>query len=222
MKIRLIRVLNVLFLICVLVLTASCQTEDPPPVAPLNPSIEQINDSDGAEIIDQPVVTPEEQPSDAFEVQETPEEEIENIEETTQAVEAPPEVVEEAPPVENAELPEVGSTVEHKVQAGDWLMQIARCYGADYTAVRRANPQLVNPNRIMPDVVVTVPNVGSAGDVHGAPCVAEYTVAMGDTWLGLAEQFDTTAVILQRVNPGRLLAADTIIVPAHATETESE
>ncbi|MCP4421735.1 MAG: LysM peptidoglycan-binding domain-containing protein [Chloroflexi bacterium] len=61
-----------------------------------------------------------------------------------------------------------------------------------------------------------MPNIGSIGEINGAPCVAEYTVAAGETWIGLAKRFGTTAVILRRVNPGRLWAGDKIIVPAHS------
>lgn len=127
-----------------------------------------------------------------------------------------PELAEvEEPVVGDTAVPAPGSTVQHQVQAGEWLIQIARCYGADYAAVRWANPQIYWPNTIYPGMVVTVPNVGSVGEVKGAPCVGTYTVALGDTWVSLAERFGTTVFILQNANPGPLWAGNHIIVPAH-------
>ncbi len=213
MKIHFVRVPVIFFLMFSLILVTSCQQEeDPIPAAPL--SVDPVDNPEDTTIIDPPVEPPDESAA----VQEEPEESGEEPPE--EEVEDEPAPVEEPPPSDNTDLPAVGATVEHQVQVGDWLMQIARCYGADYAAVRRANPQLANPNWIKPGAVITVPNVGSEGEAHGSPCVAEYTVALGDTWLGLADQFGTTAVILRRINPGPLLAADKIIVPAHPTEAE--
>ncbi|WP_420644705.1 LysM peptidoglycan-binding domain-containing protein [Candidatus Leptofilum sp.] len=220
MKFRTIRVPVLFFVLVGLLLTASCQEEGPTPAVPLNQPLNPVNNPDDTAVIDQPAVTSEEPAEETVEQQEEPAEEEAEVEQQEEPAVEEPAPTEETSPAENTNVPAVGSTVDHQVQAGDWLMQIARCYGADYAAVRRANPQLANPNFIKPGAVVTVPNIGSHGDVHGSPCVAEYTVAMGDTWLGLAEQFGTTAVILRRVNPGPLLAADKIIVPAYPTESE--
>lgn len=193
----------------------SCQQEEPQPSAPVAPLT--VNDPAGEDANDPPV--------EVLEGSVPTESEI--AEPVVEAAE--PEVVEEVV-VEVVEVPvaepgntavlQPGSTVQHQVQAGDWLVQIARCYGTEYTAVLQANPQLANPNWLLPGMMLTIPNVGSLGEAHGTPCVAEYTVAFGDTWFGLAERFGTTAVILQRVNPGPLLAADKIIVPAHDVTTE--
>lgn len=148
--------------------------------------------------------------------------------EVTVATEADQTSVEQ-PPVEAAvdgtAVPTPGSTVQHQVQAGEWLIQIARCYGADYATVRWANPQIYWPDRIYPGMTVTVPNVGSVGEVKGAPCVGMYTVELGDTWVSLAERFGTTVFILQNANPGPLWAGNHIIVPAHnpqVVETANE
>ncbi len=221
MKVRLFRVPVVLLMLLGLILI-SCQEEDVTPAASV-PQPTVISNP----VIDQPIVTPADETGNEGVSVEVPAEENDASAEE-EAVGEEPAVVEEpasageTQPVEEDVSPasDEGETVQHEVQQGDWLLQIARCYGADYTAVRRANPQIWNPNWIKPGAIVTVPNTGSHGDVHGSPCVAEYTVALGDTWLGLAERFGTTAVILRRVNPGPLLAADKIFVPAHNVPTE--
>lgn len=106
-----------------------------------------------------------------------------------------------------------GTTVQHQVRQGEWLLQIARCYGASYTAVRQANP-LFNVNIIYPGSTIIVPNVGSEGEAVGPPCVQQYTVQAGDTWQSLAQQFQTTVAILQRANPGLLTPGRQIYVPS--------
>lgn len=111
-----------------------------------------------------------------------------------------------------------GSTVIHTVQPGDWLIQIARCYGAHYEAVRNAN-RLWNPDWLYLYQTVTVPNVGSAGPIIGPPCVLAYTVQAGDTWESLAASFGTTVAILQRANPGPLTVGRGILIPATGTGT---
>lgn len=110
-----------------------------------------------------------------------------------------------------------GSTIQHKVENGEWLMQIARCYGADYSAVLKANPKLLNPNMIKPGETVSVPNIGSASQIYGPPCVQQYTIQTGDTWTSIAQQFSTTTAILQRANPvSSLVVGRKVYVPAYA------
>lgn len=106
-----------------------------------------------------------------------------------------------------------GQTINHTVSEGEWLLQIARCYGASYAAVRQANPALANPNFIVPGSVVIVPNVGSEGEIGEAPCVQRHTVAAGESWESLAQQFGSDAATLQRVNPGPLAVGRSIFVP---------
>ena len=108
---------------------------------------------------------------------------------------------------------EYGSTVQHTVIRGEWLLQVARCYGTTYEAVRDAN-RLPAPDYIVPGTTLTVPGVGSFGPVIGPPCVVETTVQSGDTWEALAQTYETTPAILQRVNPGPLSVGRVIFVPA--------
>lgn len=106
-----------------------------------------------------------------------------------------------------------GTTIQHTVTEGEWLLQISRCYGTSYAAVLQANRNIANPNRILPGWQVTVPNAGSQGAIIGPPCVVIYVVQPGDTFNALAQRYGTTAAILQRANPGPLVAGETIFVP---------
>ncbi len=134
------------------------------------------------------------------------------ITESEAAVTALPEAGVFAPPAGASDIAS-GSTVQHTVIRGDWLLQVARCYGTTYEAVRDAN-SLAFPDYIKPGMILTVPNVGSVGPIIGAPCVVEYTVQPGDTWEGLAAAYDTSVEVLQRVNPGPLTVGQIIFVPS--------
>lgn len=105
-----------------------------------------------------------------------------------------------------------GATVRHTVNRGEWLLQIARCYGAPYAGVHAANA-LPDPDFILPGQVIIVPNVGTIGRVIGPPCVQAYFVQAGDTWESLATRFGTTTAILQRANPGALALGRAIWAP---------
>ncbi|MCC7116997.1 MAG: LysM peptidoglycan-binding domain-containing protein [Anaerolineales bacterium] len=105
-----------------------------------------------------------------------------------------------------------GSTVQHKVVAGEWLWQIARCYGADPVKVSAANPP--RPGEISPDTIVTVPNIGSAGKIYGPPCVGTHTVQPGDTWESIAQKYNASVVVLKMVNKNTL--SGTLLVPLNS------
>jgi len=109
-----------------------------------------------------------------------------------------------------------GTTIQHTVIPGDWLMQIARCYGADYEKVRSLNPHIYAPNLIWSGQVVSVPNIGSAGTIYGSPCVVFHTAVSGDTWESLAQQYNARVDILKRVNPGGLFTGANIKVPINS------
>jgi ELWxxDGT repeat protein len=101
-----------------------------------------------------------------------------------------------------------GSTITHKVVEGEWMLQIARCYGADFTAVRNANPQVIDPDLIFPIVTtLTVPNIGSNGTIYGPPCVVFHTVVAGDTWASLAQKYNADLAVLQEANKDAVLSA---------------
>ncbi|MBK8618200.1 MAG: LysM peptidoglycan-binding domain-containing protein [Anaerolineales bacterium] len=111
----------------------------------------------------------------------------------------------------------VGSTIKHQVVTGEWLWQIARCYGTDPTKLLQANPQLVNPAQITPNATITVPNIGSVGKIYGPPCVGTHTVQSGDTWNSIALKYNADATVLKMVNPTSTLAVgSTVKVPLNS------
>ena len=208
MKHGLIRI-PLLLVIAAFFLVACNQDEDPPPDVIDAPVIE-IN-SENPDLIDQPPVEPV---AESTEVDESDEVSDGEPEETPSEVDEAEEDASKEESEGDTAVPVTAATVQHEVSQGEWLMQIARCYGVDYRAVRQANLQITTPDYIMPGTTVTVPNVGSAGEVKGAPCVTDYTVMVGDNWTGLAARFGTTSAMLKRVNPGPLLAGEKITVPA--------
>ena len=111
--------------------------------------------------------------------------------------------------------PVQGGSRQHTVVKGEWLWQIARCYGADPKEVMNANPQLFHPARLLPDMILTVPNVGSKGPVLGPPCIHWYKVASGDTWAIIAHAYNADINFIQRVdvNPRGLVPGIEVRVP---------
>jgi ELWxxDGT repeat protein len=114
-----------------------------------------------------------------------------------------------------------GTTIQHTVVPGEWLMQIARCYGADYDSVRRANPHIYNPTIIWSGQVVSVPNIGSVGQINGPPCVVFHTAAADDTWESIALQYNARLDVLQRANSGGLFTGAVIKVPINSAGVSS-
>ena len=100
-----------------------------------------------------------------------------------------------------------GTTIQHPVSDGEWMLQIARCYGADFTAVRDANRQVIDPDLILPHTTLSVPNIGSNGTIYGPPCVEPYTVQAGDTWNSIAQKFNADLAVLQEANKGVTLSS---------------
>ncbi|NUQ85513.1 MAG: LysM peptidoglycan-binding domain-containing protein [Anaerolineales bacterium] len=93
-----------------------------------------------------------------------------------------------------------GATIQHDVEGGEWMLQIARCYGADFNAVRNANPQIKDPGKIWPSDVLTIPNIGSNGPIYGPPCVTSYTSQTGDTWNSIAQKYNADLNVLLAAN----------------------
>jgi uncharacterized repeat protein (TIGR01451 family) len=110
----------------------------------------------------------------------------------------------------------VGSTIKHKVVEGEWLWQIARCYGTDPAKVVQANPQLPNPGQISPNTTVTVPNIGSVGKIYAPLCVGTHTVVAGDTWSSIALKYNADATVLQMVNSNTLTVGKVLKVPLNS------
>jgi uncharacterized repeat protein (TIGR01451 family) len=110
-----------------------------------------------------------------------------------------------------------GTTVQHIVDKGEWLWQIARCYGADPVKTVEANRQLSNPAEIKEGMTVTVPNIGSYGTAHitssSQPCVTMHTVQSGDTWNSIAAKYGADPSFLQMVNANTMTVGTQVKVP---------
>ena len=111
-----------------------------------------------------------------------------------------------------------GSTIQHRVVKGEWLLQIARCYAVnvndinEYNRLLGANPSITNPNLILPDMTVTVPNIGSNNTpIYGPPCVGYYVVQIGDTWDNIKTRFNADVTVLQAANRNVSLSNGTCI-----------
>ena len=109
-----------------------------------------------------------------------------------------------------------GSTIQHRVEVGEWLIQIARCYGAAFEDIRNANPQIADPDFILPAMTVTVPRIGSVSRIYGPSCITFHVVRSGDTWASIAQQYNADIVVLQKVNPGGLTVGATVKVPKNS------
>lgn len=121
-----------------------------------------------------------------------------------------------APPAGNL-VP--GSTVQHAVAKGEWLIQIARCYGAVIPEVIAANPQFKDPDFIRPVVdVVTVPRIGSVGKIYKneGPCVTFHNVQSGDTWASLAQKYNADPTVLRLANPRGLIVGESAKIPLNS------
>jgi uncharacterized repeat protein (TIGR01451 family) len=130
------------------------------------------------------------------------------------------------PIVETATLPPSsnlapGSTIQHQVAVGEWLIQIGRCYGATFDELRNANPQIADPDFILPSMIVTVPRIGSAGTIYGPPCITFHTVQSGDTWASIAQRYNADLAVLQRVNPAGLTVGTSVKIPLNSAGSVS-
>jgi LysM repeat protein len=108
-----------------------------------------------------------------------------------------------------------GTTIQHKVSDGEWLWQIARCYGADPAKTVAANPQLSNPAQLKAGMTVNVPNPGSVGTQNKPPCVIKHLVQSGDTWSSIAQKYNVDLGFLQRVNANTLTVGKEVKVPLY-------
>jgi uncharacterized repeat protein (TIGR01451 family) len=104
-----------------------------------------------------------------------------------------------------------GTTVQYKVVQGEWLIQIARCFGVDPKALDQANPQIDDPDELDPGEVLTIPNIGSKGRLYGPPCIGSHTVQAGDTWSSIAAKYNADVAVLQAANVGASLTAGTVL-----------
>lgn len=81
----------------------------------------------------------------------------------------------------------------HTVQKGDTLWKIAKMYGVDFEELKAANPQLANPDLIMPGMKIIIP-----GDDEMRPY---HVVKQGDTMWKIARMHGITLQQLIAENP---------------------
>lgn len=95
-----------------------------------------------------------------------------------------------------------GTTIQHTVKDGEWMIQIARCYGADFDAVRNANRQYSDLAKLWKGDVLTIPNIGSNGEIFAPDCIIYYTAQSGDTWNSIASTYKADINALLEANKG--------------------
>lgn len=110
------------------------------------------------------------------------------------------------------------NTFAYTVQPGDTMFTIARRFGVSLNALIAANPQVSNPNNIVPGQVLCVPQSGPAP----GPCPpgsTQYTVRPGDTMFFIARRFGISLNALiaanpQISNPNNIFPGQTLCIPA--------
>jgi LysM repeat protein len=114
-----------------------------------------------------------------------------------------------------------GATIQHRVVKGEWMIQIARCYGASFIAMRSANRQIADPDVIDPDILLTVPNIGSNGTIYGPPCVGFHTVQSGETWSSIAQRYNADPAVLQAANRKGMAVGTVLKIPLNSAGSTS-
>lgn len=110
-----------------------------------------------------------------------------------------------------------GQTVQYKVVDGEWMIQIARCFGVDPKILSQANPQVRDPNELSIGDVLTIPNIGSFGNLYGPPCIEFYAAQSGDTWSSIAQKFNADLDVLRAANAGvSLVTGSKVRVPRNS------
>ncbi|MBI2334010.1 MAG: LysM peptidoglycan-binding domain-containing protein, partial [Chloroflexi bacterium] len=111
-----------------------------------------------------------------------------------------------------------GTTVQHTVKEGEWLWQLARCYGTDPRQTVNANLQ-VDPKLLKIGMVVTITNVGSKGTIYikssSDLCVQLHTVVSGDTWTSIAQKYGADPGLTQFANGNVMTVGKTVKVPLY-------
>lgn len=91
--------------------------------------------------------------------------------------------------------PPPSSSETYTVKAGDTLSWIAVHLGVSLAALEKANPQVTNPNVIVPGQVLHIPGSGEpAAD-------GTHTVVAGETLSGIAARFGVSLLALEKANP---------------------
>ena len=89
----------------------------------------------------------------------------------------------------------------HVVKQGEWLIQIARCYGTSPETIRSQN-YIPYPGWIMPGESLTISGIGSVSEAFLEPCIMFYTVQQGDTLYSIAQTYQVDLDMLLKANYG--------------------
>lgn len=109
---------------------------------------------------------------------------------------------------------------QYVVQQGDTIFSIALRFGLTPQQVLAANPQVVDPNLILPGQVLNIPTAVQPTPPTGA---TQYVVRPGDTMSMIARRFGVTLQALvaanpQIANPNILFPGQIVYVPARPVE----
>ncbi|MGE5418225.1 MAG: SafA/ExsA family spore coat assembly protein [Acidobacteriota bacterium] len=102
----------------------------------------------------------------------------------------------------------------YTVQQGDTLYLIAQRYGVPLNILIAANPQITNPDMIMPGQIICIPGLYPPV-CNGQP----YTVRAGDTMYLIAQRYGIPLNVLifanpQITNPDMIMPGQIICIPA--------
>ncbi len=117
--------------------------------------------------------------------------------------------------VRAAPAEQAGQFIKVTVKAGDNLSKYTRIYGVTGAALRGANPQLVDPNLILPGQIITIPVAQSNTPSLTTPFF--YVVQPGDTLLNVARRFEQYPDLIAQVNGLQndvLVLGRTLLMPA--------
>jgi len=122
-------------------------------------------------------------------------------------------------PAASTTVNKTGNTtdMQHTVETGEWIWQIARCYGVDPKKLIADNSgKLPNPSLIQKDTILTIKNPGSYSKYYGRPCIEYYQVQSGDTWNSIALKFNADPTVMQLANKNTLTVGSSIKVPLNS------
>ena len=97
---------------------------------------------------------------------------------------------------------DVGLVTQHVVQQGEWLLQIARCYGTSPESIVYAN-YIPYPSWIMFGDVFVIPQVGDVSEpFNDGACIMWSTVEAGETLQSIATEYSVDLDMLIKANYG--------------------
>ncbi len=105
------------------------------------------------------------------------------------------------PPPTNPVGTPITDPMTHTVKQGEWLIQIARCYGAAPETIVGQN-YVPYPGWIMPGELLTISGVGTVSEPFLEPCTMFYTVQQGDTLYSIAQTYKVDLDMLMKANFG--------------------